>query len=345
MKVMADGSDTTATWHYDANDIIQVVAVWTEKKQGQGEDAPPTALYHRTGRGVLAVYDGAGGTGASSVGRTPGNQDISGAFMASRLARSALEDWFVITGHQRRMTDSCDLDSAILAGLHRPGIAPSTKISGTMVRHLPTTLAAIEYEIAGRDLNMVARWAGDSRAYILDPAGGLQAVTRDDTDGSDALNLLVNDQPMTNMICADRSFRINEFPLAGTIRLPAVLLCATDGFFHYLQSPAHFEYLLLHSMAEAASLRAWAEQLAEDVRSYTSDDASLVIASFSYPTFPAMQQAFDQRCRWLFEKYIDPLHPIGAPEEREQFDAVRRALWEEYRIGYEKWIRRMEAER
>ena len=57
MKVLADESDTTATWHY-ADEIIQLAAVWTEKKQGRGEDAPPTALHHRAGRGALAVYDG-----------------------------------------------------------------------------------------------------------------------------------------------------------------------------------------------------------------------------------------------------------------------------------------------
>lgn len=49
MKVLADESDTTATWHY-ADEIIQLAAVWTEKKQGRGEDAPPTALHHRAGR-------------------------------------------------------------------------------------------------------------------------------------------------------------------------------------------------------------------------------------------------------------------------------------------------------
>ena len=86
-----------------------------------------------------------------------------------------------------------------------------------------------EYEIAGPDLNIVARWAGDSRAYVLDPAEGMQAVTKDDSEDGDALNSLANDQPMTNMICADRPSRINEFPL-NTIRLPTVLLCATDGF-------------------------------------------------------------------------------------------------------------------
>ena len=54
MKAMADESDTAATWDY-ATELVQVAAVWTEKKKGRGEDAPPTALSHRAGRGVLAV--------------------------------------------------------------------------------------------------------------------------------------------------------------------------------------------------------------------------------------------------------------------------------------------------
>jgi hypothetical protein len=70
MKAMAVESEGAATWDY-ATELIQVAAVWTEKKKGRGEDAPPTALSHRAGRGMLAVYDGVGGAGARSVGFTP----------------------------------------------------------------------------------------------------------------------------------------------------------------------------------------------------------------------------------------------------------------------------------
>jgi len=341
MKVLADESDTTATWHY-ADEIIQLAAVWTEKKQGRGEDAPPTALHHRAGRGVLAVYDGAGGTGARSVGLGPDSREISGAFLASRITHFAFEDWFVATTPQRPLADSTDLHDTILVGLHRPGIAPGTKISGTMVRHLPTTIAALEYEIAGPDLNIVARWAGDSRAYILDPAGGMQAVTKDDSEDVDALSSLANDQPMTNMICADRPFRINEFPLVSTIRLPAVLLCATDGFYNYVETPAHFEYLLLYAMIGTASLQSWAVRLADLVQGYAADDASLVIAAFGYPEFGPMQNAFRERARFLLDSYIRPLHEMSGGGGRERFVALRQSLWGEYRIGYERWFRLME---
>lgn len=344
MKAMADESDTAATWYY-ATGMVQVAAVWTEKKKSRGEDAPPTALSHRAGRGLVAVYDGAGGAGARSVGYTPDNHDISGAFLASRVTHFALEDWFVTSVPQRPITDSDGLDSAILAGLRGTGIPSGSKVSGTMVRHLPTTLAAIEYELAGRDLNLVARWAGDSRAYVLDPAEGLQVVTRDDSEDADALNQLTNDQPMTNMICADRPFRINQFPLINIIRPPTVILCATDGFFQYVETPAHFEYLLLCTMNGSANWHAWAARLAEHVQGSSADDASLVIASFGYSSFPRMQRAFGQRAGALTEKYIDPLQELSGPRKQKQYAAARKSLWEEYRIGYEKLIRRREADR
>jgi len=214
-----------------------------------------------------------------------------------------------------------------------------------MVRHLPTTLAAIEYELIGRDLNIVSRWAGDSRAYILDPTEGLHVVTQDDTEETDALNQLANDPPMTNMICADRPFRINEFPLINVVQPPTVLLCATDGFFHYVETPAHFEYVLLDTMKMAASLHGWAARLVEYAQGCSADDASLVIAAFGYLSFPVMQQAFAQRGHALSEKYIDPLHKPGTRRKQPQPPATRQSLWEEYKIGYEKLIRQREAGR
>jgi serine/threonine protein phosphatase PrpC len=344
MKAMADETDAAATWDY-ATELVQVAAVWTEKIKGRGEDAPPTALSHCAGRGVLAVYDGVGGAGARSVGSTPDQQEVSGAFVASRIAHFALEDWFVTSGEQRPITDSAGLDSVILAGLRGTGIAPGSKVIGTIVRHLPTTLAAIEYELTAGGLNLVARWAGDSRAYVLDPAEGLHVVTRDDTGETDALNQLANDPPMTNMICADRPFRINEFPLIDVIQPPTVILCATDGFFHYVKTPAHFEYLLLDTMNMAASLHEWAARLAEHAQGSSKDDASLVIAAFGYHSFLDMQQAFAQRGHAVAEKYIDPLYKPGTRRKQRQQPATRQSLWEEYRIGYEKLIRQREADR
>jgi len=341
MQLTAEESGQAAIWHHEDEDI-RLAAVWTEKKKGRGEDAPPTALHQRhSGRGVLAVYDGVGGAGARPVGRTPDGREVSGAFLASRVAHFALEDWFFRTDPDRRVTDPCSLDEALGAAMQQTGVPRNMKISGTMVRHLPTTLAAVEYQVEGYQLNAVARWAGDSRAYLLNEGEGLQAITRDDTDDSDALVLLINDQPMNNMVSADRPIQIRSYPLPG-IRLPVILICATDGFFNYVPTPAHFEYLLLATMQSASSLRSWAVELAQRVQGFTSDDASLVAASFGYVTFEAMRQAFRRRQAFLEKKFVQPIREINPEHERERFVQARESCWAHYKPGYEKFIRAME---
>lgn len=345
MKVMPTESGSAATWHFGFEGLA-FAAVWTEKKSGHGEDAPPTALFHRgSRRGIMAVYDGAGGAGARAVARTPDEQEASGAFVASRAARFAVEDWFVTTTPKRRFDDPCDVHEALADGLTRTGIGPSGKISGTMVRHLPTTVAAIEYQIVKDRVDLAARWAGDSRAYILHPAMGLQAISRDDTQDSDALILLENDQPMTNLVSADRPFHVNEFTGAGPLRLPVVLVCATDGFYNYVPTPAHFEFLLLDTLQLANGTAEWAQALADRVQDYTADDASLVIAALGYKTYQAMRHGFKDRHQRLAHEYVHPFNQVRESGNHAAIVAKRTEQWARYREEYEKWIRSMGDER
>ncbi|MCW2935650.1 MAG: serine/threonine protein phosphatase [Actinomycetia bacterium] len=344
MIQMPRDAGSVAMWDYE-DTTLAVAAVWTEKKPGRGEDAPPTWLFHRSsGRGVIAVYDGLGGSGGRAVGRTPDEVDVSGAFVGSRVARFALEDWFVATAPKRRVSDAGDLHGALLEALRQTGLAPG-KLSGTMVRHLPTTLAAIEFEMAEDRVEFAARWAGDSRAYILHTKMGLQPISRDDTPDSDALILLGNDQPMTNLVCADRPFIVNEFLKASPRHLPVLLVCATDGFYNYVPTPAHFEFLLLNTMYEAASLADWTRILADRVQEYTSDDASLVIAVPGYRSYIAMRARYLDRLRTLSRDYIQPFRQVHEFGDGPAIAATKADQWARYRKGYEKWIRQMEPNR
>lgn len=345
MKVMPEDNGSVAIWgRWEPS--VALAAVWTEKKKGKGEDAPPTGLYQvSSSRGIIAVYDGMGGAGAREVGRTP-DEEVSSAFVASRAAHFALEEWFVTTVPKRRLEDVCELHQALLDGLDQTGIAQRGKIRGDMVRHLPTTLAAIEYEIIDdRRVELVSRWAGDSRAYILHPTRGLQAISLDDTPDSDALVLLRNDQPMTNVVCADRPFHVNESRAADPSMLPVVIACATDGFYNYLPTPAHFEHLLLHTMQGTHGMADWADELATRVQQYTSDDASLVIAALGYRDYMAMQQSFQSRLEFLTSRYVHPFSQVHESGDEAQIDATRTEQWLRYRQEYEHWVRVMEANR
>ena len=81
--------------------------------------------------------------------------------------------------------------------------ARRSKITGTMRRTLPTTLAALRFRVTSGELACRALWAGDSRAYLLTPRSGLQVLTRDHTEETDTLEQLRGaSPPMTNVLCA-----------------------------------------------------------------------------------------------------------------------------------------------
>jgi hypothetical protein len=218
--------------------------------------------------------------------------------------------------------------------------ARRSKLTGTMRRALPTTMAAIRYQIVDEGVWWQALWAGDSRAYLLLPGSGLHVITRDDTVEDDALEQLRQDPPMTNVICADRDFTVNAHVMASAPRLvlgqPCVLLSATDGFFGYVHTPAQFECLLLHSMARAGSMAEWAKHLREQVQPLTADDASLslVTLGFDEDDFGQLQAAFEERYAHVMDAYRDA--PSRQGEQGDE--ALRRwqdETWQSYRTSYE----------
>lgn len=154
-------------------------------------------------------------------------------------------------------------------------------------------MAALRYRRRGGTVECRALWAGDSRAYLLTPGAGLQALTRDHTDEADALEQLLQDPPMTNVICADRPFRVDQ---ADTeIPLPCVLVCATDGFFGYVDTPAHVDCHLLRELRDARDAADWADLLCARVTGYTGDDASLSLVAIGYRDFEHLRDAFSRR--------------------------------------------------
>ncbi|MGW1975734.1 serine/threonine protein phosphatase [Streptomyces sp. NPDC001889] len=321
-------------WTHEQPELISV-AVWTERVPGRGEDAEPLFAHHQeSGQGLLAVFDGAGGAGASPVWPAPGGTVMTSAWTGSRVARLATECWF----HE------------VAQGLDEPGPerlhtyldyflshAPQrrSKIAGTMRRQLPTTLAAVHYTTRAdrRALELRALWAGDSRAYLLRPERGLQVLTRDHTRESDALELLRSDPPMTNLVGADRPFTVAS-QLQQGFELPCVLVTATDGWFGYVNTPADFERVLLGTLADARSAREWAARLRTEVTGYTGDDATLVVTALGYRDFDALREDFAGRRRELDER-VGHFGTAHGPDTAGRFPAWQDATWQAYRADYE----------
>ncbi|MET7901525.1 serine/threonine protein phosphatase [Streptomyces sp. NPDC005355] len=327
-------------WEHGEPGLSSIV-VRTEKRPGRGEDAEPLALFHRPGqRGLLAVFDGSGGSG-SSVARTDRlGRKQTGAWVGSRVARLGVESWFadVVLRGGSDAPERLHAQLRQVQDVARP--QQRSKIVGSMRRELPTTLAGIQYEVRGDGVTLRALWAGDSRAYELDPGTGLAALTRDHTEETDALAQLRQDPPMTNVVCADRDFVIDT--QLRSARLPCVLLCATDGFFGYVRTPADFEYVLLSTLMKSHTEGEWADRLARRVEAYTGDDASLALVALGFPDFMTLRSAFSER--------YDAVRHLCTATTPETDDPAGYHRWQDetwlaYRPYYEKHMPPLREER
>jgi serine/threonine protein phosphatase PrpC len=318
-------------WYQRAASML-CVGVWTERSPGHGEDAEPLLVHHLpTGTGVLGVFDGSGGSGAAVAYETPGGLAHTGAWLGARVARFGVESWF--RGRMREETrfeaQSLRQELGELFTLMRP--AQRSKIMGTARRELPTTMAVARYQLRGDRAELQVLWAGDSRVHLLTPGSGLQALTRDHTEQDDALDQLLQDPPMTNVLCADQDFAIDQqFQL---LDLPCVLVCATDGFFGYIDTPALFEWHLLDVLAESVNEKDWAVRLAGRVADYTGDDASLSLVALGYADFPQLRESFSRRTVEVAVRHRGTVDPAI---DRRAFELWRARSWSEYRHRYEQ---------
>ncbi|WP_258534437.1 protein phosphatase 2C domain-containing protein [Streptomyces sp. PT12] len=328
------GAPPPGVWVSGGGAQVAGLTVWTERVAGRGEDAEALAAHHRGSRGgVIAVFDGAGGAGAAPAWRAPGGESYTGAWVGARVARLATECWF------REAVERAGPDGPLHGGaaaalaeeLRRQLDAARPRmrgrITGSMRRVLPTTVAGLAYRLTGDAVAGQALWAGDSRAYALLPASGLHALTRDHTHLDDALEQLRADPAMTNVVCADRPFTVDAH--AWTFPLPCVLLCATDGFFGYLETPARFEWVLLRTLAAAGDLAGWARLLRDEVGAYTADDATLALAAPGFGDFAALRRAFGPRHDAVRARY-------GGEGPEVASRGWQDAAWRSYRAGYER---------
>ncbi|WBP89273.1 PP2C family protein-serine/threonine phosphatase [Kitasatospora cathayae] len=331
---MPPEAPTTAVTHavgLDPQAGLGALSVWTERTAGAGEDADPLVLHHLPSRtGLVAVFDGAGGAGSGPSWTNGRGLSRSGAWTGSRVARLAVELWFRDCVEHHRPPEARVLEDRLREVLDAARPAVRSKVVGTMRRQLPTTMAAIRYRIGDTGVSVRTLWAGDSRAYVLTPSEGLQVLTRDHTDETDALAQLIQDPPMTNMVCADRPFRVESHavPLNG----PCVLLCATDGFFGYLWTPGDFESVLLESLQKSSDEADWAARLSRKVEQYTADDASLALVTIGFSDFRELCERFRDRYRRSRERYR------GMPDfsDAQALRHWREQDWLRYRTEYER---------
>lgn len=325
--------------------------IWTEKREGRGEDAPPTLWQKAPAQTLLAVYDGMGGAGSKiySIPEANGQTvQLSGAFLGARLARRSLEDFFAHTpisqdsfaeALAQRLREDLQLEAQQLE--HSP-----SRLKSKLIKTLPSTLAGAHIW-SDEPRQMQVFWAGDSRIYLLSPRLGLQQLSRDDLNGHpDALENLWQDATLSNCLAAEGNFQIHYRSLP--LELPSLVFCATDGCFAYLASPMHFEYFLLQSLMNSYyDPEDWREKLQDVLHQHTADDLSLSLAAFGFDNLNALKNQFFPRYQFLYQNYIAPWEswvsqhpPPQEPEEaqRAQYELEKRTLlsqlWQTYQRNY-----------
>jgi len=327
----------SAVWQQWHQGMLSL-GVWTEKRFAHGEDAEPLLLHHWPSRcGLLAVFDGVGGAGGHAAGRTGGGSERTSAWVSSRCSRAATEEWFHRTTSESLAREPEALKASLTWWLGQLGGARRSKIVSRMRREFPTTIAALDYRMTDGGVVWNCLWAGDSRCFLLGPTEGLQQLSVDDTDSKDALELLHQDPPMTNVVSVDKPFRINS--LGGDAPFPCLLLCATDGFFGYLETPAEFEHVLLNTLMQASNPAQWGSLVRQAVVSYTGDDASLSLVALGFGSFDELRERFRPRAEELVREHWWPLQQLS---DREALVTAREKSWAAYRESYERRMPRTE---
>ena len=284
--------------------------------------------------GILGVFDGCGGAGARKHRFYSDNTE---AYMASRLCAGAFYDSFCANY-------PCDIPPAraseeifardaisVLTTFDPPSEEGGLRITGSMVRTLPTTAAAALVQLR-RDGNVdvSAMWAGDSRVYLLDSTG-LAQLTEDDTSVPDPMDNLYDDGVLRNIFCSDRKVKLHCRTV--TVKPPFMVLAATDGCFGYLSTPMEFEGYLLRSLLNSDKVVDWEARLAEMIGKVAGDDHTLCLASFGYRNFGNLQRSLAPRYEHLRETYLNPILEL-AEDDR----PGRQALWERYKSDYMRYL-------
>lgn len=286
------------------------IALYTEKKEGLGEDSMPL-IYRYENTMCVGVFDGMGGAGGTEYPTlTIGNK--TGAYLSSRIVRAVCYSWLEKNGKIDSLALKKEISEYFNYMLSIWNVRSSGLRSG-FVRVLPTTLAMIEATKKGGETEVSSFWAGDSRNYVLQ-ASGLKQLSFDDLrHPKDPLENLRSDDALSNCICQDKPFHINV--QQKSFNEPIIIMSATDGCFGYLSTPMHFEYILLDCLMKSSNCNEWSEAINKTLAPISSDDFTIglqiVDEDFNY-----WRKSLHARYEFLKESVIQPLDQIKAEYEK-----------------------------
>lgn len=280
---------------------------------------------------VICVLDGCGGLGSRTYEGCGGQ---TGAYLASRTVSGAIHDWYQDMGRTKWKDEREFMESLITYIQKAYSVVgdyakSSIKISGSMVRDLPTTIALAYAWMKDNELVIHVVWAGDSRIYLMDEDGMCQ-LTRDDVKSQDALSNLYDDGALTNILSSDGNYKLHHKVIS--IKKPCVIIGATDGCFGYLPSPMNFEYEFLRNLTDAKNIYGFRDGLKSFFKEVAGDDFTFACMGFGYEKFSELKGSFEKRRNFVEKEYISKI------ESDPDNDELIEKLWQEYRKLYERYL-------
>jgi len=287
-----------------------IVLARREKIPGKGEDSACfDCVSKQNNKSVMcSVFDGCGGLGAKKY---PLFDNHSGAYVGSRAVSGVVFDWYKELCDINKSDEwDIQLKNLIKKALswYKTGDTSKSKIKGSMTKDFPTTMVTAIVTENNQTEDVCFMWAGDSRGYILNDTGMMQ-ITEDDTNVKDAMANLKEDGVQTNVISAGYAFDIHKKNMR--ITNPAIVICATDGCYGYLESPIHFEYMLLKCMEMAESFDGWKSNIESYLSRVAGDDFTITLAVYGYGDYENMKSMYMNRRLYLDSEYIKIWEKIG----------------------------------
>lgn len=313
-----------------------------EKREGHGEDSNPLSIV-KDDFCAVGVFDGMGGSGAA-ICKSEFGDDHTKAYVASRIILEAINN-YIENAKDVRDVNSDGIRFAARGRLEQEKSNYPTKASGLrskLVRDYPTTLA-ITTAFKNEDEKYVVNsyWAGDSRNYLWTQEGFYQ-ISKDDLDTElDPLENLRNDGALSNCICADREFCINNI----TIQAPGkfVILSATDGCFNYFATPMHFQEVLLTGLKFSENVEDWENFCKEEFSAVTGDDVSISLLAIGFKSFTDLKETFMSSTVTGIEEIKSAQNEIKQltsklDSAKENLEALIQSEWEAYKVSYMKYF-------
>ncbi len=319
-----------------------------EKREGHGEDSAPLSIVKENFCAV-GVFDGMGGAGAAICKSEFGDEHTK-AYVASRIILEAINN-YMENAKDVRDINSDGIKSTAHGRLEQEKSNYPTKASGLrskLVRDYPTTLAittALQNEDGTHTVN--SYWAGDSRNYLW-TAEGFYQISKDDLDTElDPLENLRNDGALSNCICADRKFEINNKTI--TLEGKFVILSATDGCFNYFATPMHFNDVLVTGLKLSDNIEEWECFCKSEITDVTGDDVSLSLIAVGFEDFKDLKESLSNSSVVKIEEIKKVQNELKSLSK--QIEDNKAALehliqegWDEYKTSYMKFLNQEESE-